>query len=681
MRNRLRRWVRLVPAVALTAPALVCPPAADAAPVTGMPAVRNAASPVTLPTPPMGWNDWNRFHCDITEQIVRQTADAIVRTGLRDAGYRYVNVDDCWEAGSRDAEGRLQSDPAKFPSGIRALAGYVHARGLKFGIYTAVGGQTCQGRPGSGGHYAQDAATFADWGVDYVKFDWCGAQGDPQPLTEQFRTALAGTGRPMALSVSRHGEAWLWKDHPANLWRTSADIDDTWNTMLRNAEEEVGLSGAAGPGHWNDPDMLEVGNGGMSADEYRAHFSLWAVLAAPLLSGTDLRTASQETLAILGNRDVIAVDQDPLSRQGDRLRTDGVREVWTRPLAGGDRAVVLFNRGVYATEIGTSAAEIGLAPAAGYAVRDLWTHRTSISRGGVHAFVPPHGAAMFRIHPLPAGEGAPAGPATLSTSPGFLPAGRTTTVTVSLRQDGAAPVRDVRLGLTGPAGWRIRPVGGAPLVIPPGGARARFAVTVPAGTSPGGAELTATGAYRSLSTATPTTLSAAAHVVVPPPPPSGDGALSAHPRLETDNGWYLPMKVDHSFGPDYCGDCTGGTITLDGRPYATGLGTYASAQVAYYLGGRCSAFEVTTGIDDEVRPDVATMPYDEVGSAVFQIYADGRRVYDSGKRTYATPPGHAVIDVHGVRELTLVDTSAGDGNFFDHADWAGMRIRCATGDR
>jgi alpha-galactosidase len=667
MRERMSRWMRLVLVIGLAAAVF---PALDVSTV-------GASPPVLLSAPPMGWNDWNHFQCGITEQIVEQTADAIVRTGLRDAGYEYVNVDDCWEASTRDSNGVLRADPVKFPSGMRALADYVHARGLKFGIYTAVGDHTCQGRPGSGGHYTQDAATFAGWGVDYVKFDWCGAQGDPQQLTTQFSTAMSATGRPMALSISRHGEAWLWKNRPANLWRTSADIDDTWNTMLRNAEEEVGLAGAAGPGHWNDPDMLEVGNGAMSGEEYRAHFSLWALLAAPLLSGTDLRTASPDTLAILGNREVIAVDQDRLGRQGDRVRSDGDHEVWTRPLAGGDRAVVLFNRGVYAAQIHTSATEVGLGSAPGYAVRDLWAHRTYSTRGGIDAFVPPHGVAMFRVHPLPTAGPAVAGLTSLATAPGFLAAGVTTTVTMSLRDDGPEPLLGVRLGLAAPAGWAVRPLSTTAPVTPSGGAAtASFAVTVPTGAPQGDAKLAATATYRS-PTGTPTqTTRTAADVVVPPPPPTGSGALSDHPRLETDNGWYLPLKVDHSFGPDYCGDCAGGTMTLDGTSYPTGLGTYASAQVSYYLGGACSTFDVATGIDDEVRPDVATMPYDHVGSATFQVYADNRLVYDSGKRTYATPPGHAVLDLRGVRELKLVDTSAGDGNFSDHADWAGMHIRC-----
>jgi alpha-galactosidase len=647
----------LIAAVAATAPT----PAATAGP---------AAPTSRLASPPMGWNDWNHFHCGITEQIVMDTADALVSSGLRDVGYRYVNVDDCWEAATRDADGRLAADPVAFPSGIAALAAYVHARGLKFGLYTAAGDKTCQGRPASGGHFATDAATFAGWQVDYVKLDWCGTHGDPHALASEFRAALDATGRPVVLSVSRHGSPWLWPDHPADLWRTSADIDDTWNTLLRNAEEEAGLSGKAGAGAgWNDPDMLQVGNGGMSADEYRAHLSLWAVLAAPLLMGNDVRTLDPATLAILGNREVIAVDQDRAGTQGDRVATDGDREVWARPLAGGDVAVALFNRGAYATEIRTDVRAVGLpASSAGYRVRDLWTHRTHASRGGLSAFVPAHGVALFRVSPGHAGGAAPL--TTLAAGPGFLPAGQASVVTVTLRDEGRTPLPPTALGLSAPAGWTVRRLpGGDPVAIPGHPATARYAVTPPAGTPVGPAPVTVTAG----GTSQPAVLA------VPPPAPTGGTALSDHPAVQADNGWYLPLKVDHSFGDDFCGDCPGGTLTLAGTAYPTGLATYASAQVTYYLGGRCGTFDTTVGVDDEVTGMTWPRPQNIVGTARFQIYADGRLVYASGVRTVGGPPGHAHLDVRGVRELKLVDDSAADGNFLDHADWAGTQVTCPAG--
>jgi alpha-galactosidase len=473
--------------------------------------------------------------------------------------------------------------------------------------------------------------TFAAWHVDYVKFDWCGAKGVPHDLAAQFRSALDATGRTIVLGVSRHGSPWLWPDHPADLWRTSADIDDTWNTMLRNAEEEAGLSDRAGRGTgWNDPDMLQVGNGGMSRDEYRAHFSLWALLAAPLLMGNDVRAMSPDTLAILGNREVIAVDQDALGRPGDLRWSDGDREVWTRPLAGGDTAVVLFNRGPYAAEIRTRVS--------GPRVRDLWAHRTFAGHGRLSAFLPPHGVAMFRVSPARPASGELL--RTLSASPGFLPAGRTTVVTTRAAS------------LTAPAGWTVRRL-----------SRHRFAVSVPADTPAGPATLRLDGRDD--------------QVYVPPPPPAGNVALSDHPAVQADNGWYLPLKVDHSFGDDFCGDCTGGTLTLsDGRTYATGLGTHASSQVDYYLGGACRSFAVDVGIDAEIAGMTWPRPQNIVGTAQFRIYADGRLVYASGVQSLDTAPGRARLDVRGVDELKLVNDNAADGNFLDHADWAGMRISC-----
>ncbi|SFI90744.1 NPCBM/NEW2 domain-containing protein [Amycolatopsis sacchari] len=625
-----------------------------------VPAHPASAAPPRATTPPMGWNDWNSFRCGITETIVKETADALVRTGLRDAGYRYVNVDDCW-ASARDTEGHLTADPVTFPSGMAALASYVHARGLRFGIYTAAGAKTCEGRPASGGHYEQDARDFADWGVDYVKLDWCGAQGDPYQLTTRFRAALDATGRSVVLGVSRHGNPWTWPSRPADLWRTSADIDDQWSSLLRNTEEETGLSTRAGRGQgWNDPDMLQIGNGGMSAEEYRAHLSLWSVLAAPLLMGNDVRTADRETLDILGNREVIAVDQDPLGLPGDRLGSDGDREVWTRRLAGGDVAVALFNRGATSTEIRTDARAVGLPQSPGYVLRDLWQHTSTSTVGGISAQVPPHGVVLFRVSVSPMWIEPQV---TLSTDTGFV---EDTPVTVSVRNESAFPVPVEQVGLAAPAGWRVRllrqdgvvSVAGRPVT-------ARFEVLPPPGATHAALELTG-GKYRS-----------AAQVVVPPAPPAGDVALSGHPRLQTDNGWYLPMKVDHSFGADdFCGDCAGGTLTLGGRQFATGLGTYASAQVAYYLGGRCGTFETTAGVDDEVLGITWPGPHNVKGTARFLAYGDGRLLFDSGLRRAGGPPASAVLDVRGVRELKLVNHSGGDGNFADHADWAAMRVRC-----
>src|SRR6266849_1019285 len=269
-------------------------------------------------TPPMGWNSWNHFGFDVSALLIRETADAMVASGLRDAGYQYVVIDDCWQV-ERDARGRLVADSARFPGGMKPLADYVHSRGLKFGLYTDAGRRTCQGRPGTYGSEEVDARTFAEWGVDYVKEDWCNAEGLDAPTQyAKFRDALARTGRPIVLSICEWGtnQPWEWGPKTGNLWRTTDDIEDGWPAMLVNLDLSAQHAYTAGPGAWNDPDMLEVGNGGMTDDEYRAHVSLWAILAAPLIAGNDIRAMAPATRDVLTNREVIAVDQDSLGVEG-----------------------------------------------------------------------------------------------------------------------------------------------------------------------------------------------------------------------------------------------------------------------------------------------------------------------------------------------------------------------------
>ena len=356
-------------------------------------------APTLAATPPMGWNSWNHFACDVNEQTIRETADAMVSSGMRDAGYRYVVIDDCWQV-SRDAAGTLVADPQRFPHGIKALADYVHAKGLEFGIYTDAGTNTCQGRPGTLGHEVQDARTFAAWGVDYVKEDWCHARGLDAPTQyRKFRDALTRTGRPIILSLCEWGynQPWDWAPRIGQLWRTTDDIEDKWGSMLSNLDQSAQHAAVAGPGHWNDPDMLEVGNGGMTSDEYRAHFSLWAVMAAPLIAGNDLRAMTDTTRAILTNAEVIAVDQDALGAQGF-LVSEGPPDlqVWAKPLHDGSRAVVLFNRSDTSAKITASFHRAGLY-ADSATVHDLWSHRDLGTFGGSFATtVAPHAVVMIR---------------------------------------------------------------------------------------------------------------------------------------------------------------------------------------------------------------------------------------------------------------------------------------------
>ena len=365
-------------------------------------------------TPPMGWNSWNKFACNVNEQTVRDTADAMVSSGMRDAGYQYVVIDDCWH-GPRDANGFITADAQKFPSGIKTLADYVHSRGLKFGIYSDAGRLTCGGRPGSQGHEYQDALTYASWGVDYLKYDWCNT-GDrnAQEAYAVMADALRQSGRPIVFSMCEWGTAkpWLWAKNTGNLWRTTGDIfdsfdkqDDAHKSWAHTVVEIVDLNeplwSHAGPGHWNDADMLEVGNRGMAPNEYRAHFSLWAMMASPLMAGNDVAHMDEATRSILLNKDVIAVDQDKLGVQGHRVWKDGDREIWLKTLADGGVAVLLFNRGQQAATISATAEQIGWPAKERVRVRDLWAHRdVRLRRGALTATVEPHGVAMFRLFRL-----------------------------------------------------------------------------------------------------------------------------------------------------------------------------------------------------------------------------------------------------------------------------------------
>jgi alpha-galactosidase len=349
-------------------------------------------------TPPMGWNSWNKFGCDVSEKLIREMADAIVTSGMKDAGYQFVNIDDCWQV-SRDANGTIVADPGRFPGGIKALADYIHSQGLKLGIYTDAGRMTCQRRPGSYEHEDQDIKTYASWGIDYVKIDWCYAEGlDPEVQYPKFRDAIAHSGRPIVFSICNWGvkAPWTWGPKTGNLWRTTGDISDDYDRMSVIGFQQNGLEKFAGPGHWNDPDMLEVGNGKMNDDEYRTHMALWAILAAPLLAGNDIRTMSQETKAILENREVIAVDQDPKGEQGRRVWDEGPLEIWVKPLADGSKAVGLFNRGESTLQIVLHLNQIGAGPKA--KLRDLWEQRDLGSvENSYTADVPKHGVVMLKV--------------------------------------------------------------------------------------------------------------------------------------------------------------------------------------------------------------------------------------------------------------------------------------------
>jgi alpha-galactosidase len=422
-----RRWLSLLAATALTTSMLAVGPAAGAA----APATTEATAAVEptveepAPLPPLGWNSWNTFYCNINEQMVRETADAMVSSGMAAAGYRYVVVDDCWMQDTRDGGGNLRARTDRFPSGMKALGDYIHAKGLKFGIYHAPREKTCNqyfaNLPGtsSNGYETQDANLFASWGVDYVKHDWCDPRGtvtEQAALFKKFGDALKATGRPIVYSInpnSAHSNTAPtysgWGEF-SDMWRTSEDLDDAWSTgCAPSADCFVGITEALDiiepmrewtrPGRYNDPDMLMVGvRNTLTPTENRAHQSMWAMLSAPLIAGNDLRNMSADVRAVLTNRDVLAIDQDPLVRQADRVRDDGDAEVWAKPLADGSVAVALLNRGSGGRQISTTLGQVGLGSGT-HSYRELWTGATGTTTGQLTAQVAAHGVALFKVSP------------------------------------------------------------------------------------------------------------------------------------------------------------------------------------------------------------------------------------------------------------------------------------------
>ncbi len=496
-------------------------------------------------TPPMGWNSWNNFGCNINESMIKSMADAMATNGMKATGYQFINLDDCWQV-SRDPSGVIVADPARFPSGIKALADYVHAKGLKLGVYSDHGLQTCAGRPGGYGYEYLDANTYAAWGVDYLKYDNCNLPPGDNPQTDYFHMsdALLKCGHPITFSIC----AWSfvsWDPDLGNLWRTTGDISDSYPSMISKLAGNSKSAFLAGPGRWNDPDMLEVGRGGMTTTEDRSHFTLWCLMAAPLLAGNNLTNMSAQTLAILTNPEVIAVDQDPAGEQGIQVAGSSTNQVWCKPLGTGfnTKAVALFNNTTNAASLTANWTDLGLQPGPA-TVRELWA-RTDLGTftDSFTTNVPAHGVVLLKV---------------VGTAPA-LPAVGTTYLS----------------------------------------------------------DLQAAYAYV---------------------------------------GWGT-MTKDKSIG--------GNTITLNGTTYAKGLGAHGFSGIEYRLGAIASRLQSDIGVDDEAGAH---------GSVVFQVFADGAKMYDSGVMTGGGPHQTLDLDLTGVNRLTLGVTDADDGNSYDHADWAGARV-------
>ncbi|ANP53199.1 alpha-galactosidase [Streptomyces griseochromogenes] len=678
MRHPHTRTIRRRAAGALAA-GLLCA-AGLAAPAVAAPVRPPAAAPSLADglalTPPMGFNNWNSTHCgaDFDEAMVKGIADLFVDKGLKDAGYRYVNLDDCWALPDRDANGKLVPDPARFPNGIKAVADYVHSKGLKLGIYTSAGIKTCNsaGFPGALGHEYSDARQFADWGVDYLKYDNCNNLGVDAKLRyrtmrDALKAASQATGRPIVYSICEWGEnkPWEWASDVGHLWRTTGDISDSWGSMVSILKQNLPLAPYAGPGHWNDPDMLEVGNGGMTDTEYRSHFSLWSVMAAPLLIGTDLRKASPATFDILDNKEVIAVDQDPLGRQGTVVSSGAGRWVVAKEMKDGSRAVALFNESGSAQRIATTATAVGLPDAPGYTLRDLWQHRGYNTAGTIAATVPAHGTVLLRVSADPDwATHPPAVELGLDTSP-LLEAGTPAALTSAVTDLGRTAARRVSVSLTGPAGWSVRPTSATTAAaLPTGGSlRTGWKVTAPTGTPAGSYGLSLKASYRSpAGESVVSTLPLTATVVLAPP--TGTSYLSDLPWLSATSGWG-PVERDTSNGESDAGD--GHPISLGGVVYPKGLGVHAESEVSFYTGKACEKVTADVGVDDEKGAK---------GTVAFEIWADGTKAASTGVLTNAQPAQPLTADVTGAQVVRLVVTDGGDGIDSDHADWADARLSC-----
>ena len=662
MQRLARRLLVCVSACLLWGGAPAAPPAGATGTVPTTPAAGLAL------TPPMGFNDWNAFGCDVSQQLIEQTADYLAASGLKDAGYGYVNIDDCWMTHDRDAQGRLVPDPAKFPDGIAGTAAYVHAKGLKLGVYEDAGTRTCAGYPGSLGHEATDARSFADWGVDYLKYDNCNNQSDGSQAEYVHRyttmhDALAATGRPIVFSICEWGtsQPWQWAPGVGNSWRTTGDISDSWPSVRSIIAANAGLAPYAGPGHWNDPDMLEVGNGGMTATEYRTHMSMWAMMAAPLIIGTDLRKASADTLAVLANKEVIAVDQDRLGVQGRVLSDAGGLMVLDKPLAGGDHAVALYNSTDVLATVGAPAAATGLPRAASYRLQDLWSGEVTEARSVIEAAVPAHGTVVYRVRPA-------SGPHRLAPSvvaaglvPTLVPGGsQTGALDTTVTNRGVGAIRDLRVKVTGPAGWTVTaPSGGQGRPLAPDATlTTAWQVGVPADAAAGSYPLHVTASYL-WGDGQRATVSGDVVAALVTAPAAGRRHLSSLTPASSSNG-LGPVENDRSNGGP--GPDDGNLITVAGHVHDRGLGTATGSELRYYLGGQCSGLTTDVGVDDE---DTGGAP------VTFTVRAD------AGTAATATlTPGAAgrglTADLTGAQWLVLTTTAAA----VTHADWAEPVLSC-----
>ncbi|WP_214324530.1 NPCBM/NEW2 domain-containing protein [Nonomuraea sediminis] len=636
-----------------------------------MPLSSANAAPPPVDTPPMGWSS-RALGCSVSETSVRQAADNLAP--LAQAGYRYVILDGCWQGPDGNA------DPARFPAGVKALADYVHAKGLKLGLSLSAGTKACAGAGrGSYKHEADDAAMVRGWGVDYVKYDWCaiptadfpgkGTRDIAQTLYPPMRQAL---GDSIAFAMNNEEGStvpWLWGKDVATTWRTNLvtrPIADTYAGMLSVWETTMLRVDHAGKGSWADPDLIQAGLGGMTEAEYRTQLSLWAVAAAPLILQAD---PAKAPAPIVANPKVVAVDQDKLGAMGRFAQTDGWYHVITKPLENGDLAVVLYNESDRQTTISVKASRLKLPDASRYRVEDLWTGAVWSTKGDLSAAVPGHGSVMYRLSPSRE-HAAPLVSFDLDPArflgdnrPSVFEPGKQAEVAATVTNTGGTErLRDVAVTLAVPEGWTATPRTGTTTRGLDAGETftARWAVTAPAGAEQKAYDLTGT-----VTAAGGVKLGGAAVARVAQGPGPGRSSISDLTWTKSANYWG-PVERDQSVGGK--GQNDGLPLTIGGVKYAKGLGTHAPAEIEFYAGGRCSAVEFQGGVDDEVG---------DAGSVDLEVWADGGRAAHSGILTGAQPAKKVTADVTGARYVRLVVTNGGDNATSDHADFGEAAITCS----
>ncbi|MGQ4494256.1 NPCBM/NEW2 domain-containing protein [Dermabacteraceae bacterium P13095] len=644
-----------------------------------MPAA-NALDNDLAKTPPMGWNSWNQVRCyDLSEEVVKTAIDSIADRGLAEKGYEYVVIDDCWQGGRDPETNKLFSDEKRFPNGIKWLADYAHSRGLKLGIYGVPGDETCANHwdsykiknLGSYGYEEIDAKTYEEWGVDYLKYDWCRADETlglkRQPSFKKMRDELAKLNRPIVYGISEYGDEnpWEWGSEVANLWRTTHDIQPTWGSVKHIIDSQAPLAKYSGPGGWNDPDMLQIGNGSFGNKqnpnylaENRSHFGMWSMLAAPLFLGTDMSRLPDEIVEIVGNEEVVAIDQDALGKQASRIANRNGLEVWARPLANGDTAVALFNSTNRPATVSTTLADLGLEGNS-YVARDLWNRRDVANvHDVVGTEVGARDTVIYRLRPG-TDKTLPGGVLGVDGS-GVVGQGEETSLKVKLSNYTDEALTDLRVEVTG-AENAIEVVDGSLNVKRvAGGESATLRVKLrasedavkqnyglPVRVTWQGGEMEGT-----------------LNVAVSTATPKGEQNLADIEPLSATSGW---ASVQRNKSVD------GNPLTINGKVYETGYGANSPSDIEFRLGANCKTLTGKLGVDDDTKGGDPKWGHPSINGV---ISGDGTTLWETSKVLRYQEAEEFTVDVTGVQTLKLHAGIGGDKNAYDHADWVDLHLSC-----